>query len=105
MKRHICSSPIYDPDKEEDQPLAERLAPYSGVAVDDPKVYKEEGIYPGLGSYHIYHRIDGKLVGLGVCDITKSILNSQYFIYNPEFNFLSMGVIGAIHELEYMKLI
>ena len=76
MKRHICCSPIYDPNKEDDQFATERLSPYSSTTVDDGKVFKDEGIYPGNGSYHIYHRIDGQLVALGVCDITNSILNS-----------------------------
>ena len=52
-----------------------------------------------------YHRIDGRLVAVGNIDLSTTILNSQYFIYDPEFQFLCMGVIGAIHEIEYMKMI
>ena len=63
------------------------------------------GIYPGLGTFHYYHRIDGKLVAVGVNDITKTVLNSQYFIYDPDYSFLCLGVVGAIHEIEFMKMV
>ena len=51
----------------------------------------------------MYHKIDGKLVAIGECDITNSIMTSQYFIYDPDYSFLSFGVLGAIHEIEYMR--
>lgn len=53
----------------------------------------------------MYHRIDGKLVAVGLIDITNTILNSAYFIYDPDYSFLTLGVVGAIRELEYMRLI
>ena len=82
-------------------------APINFEKVDDGRVFNEEGdgIYPGKGSYHFYHRIDGRLVAVGNIDLSTTILNSQYFIYDPDFQFLCMGVIGAIHEIEYMKMI
>ena len=42
---------------------------------------------------------------MGVLDITNKILNSEYFIYDPEYKFLCPGVLGAVHELEYMRMI
>jgi arginine-tRNA-protein transferase len=53
----------------------------------------------------MYHRIDGKLVAVGVIDILDTIFHSAYYIYDPEYSFLSLGVIGAIREIEYMRLI
>ena len=44
-------------------------------------------------------------MALGNVDITKTCLNSQYFVYHPDFAFLSLGVLGAIHEIEFMKMI
>ena len=32
-------------------------------------------------------------------------MNSQYFIYDPDYSFLCLGVIGAIHEIEFMKMV
>lgn len=51
----------------------------------------------------MYHRIDGKLVGVGTLDLTKTICNSEYFLFDPDYKHLSLGVVGAIHELQYMK--
>ena len=68
--------------------------------------FKDEGVYPyAFGTYHFYHRIDGKLVAVGVVDITSRFFNSAYFIYDPDFMFLSLGVVGAIRELEYCNFI
>jgi arginyl-tRNA--protein-N-Asp/Glu arginylyltransferase len=53
----------------------------------------------------MYHRLDGKLVALGSLDFLQQHLNSGYFIYDPDFKFLNLGVIGALRELEYAKMI
>lgn len=53
----------------------------------------------------MYHRLDGKLVAVGVLDILNEYMNSAYFIYDPDYKHLNLGVIGAIRELEYMALI
>lgn len=76
LRRFVCSSPVFDPLNDEDLPLLARPAPYSFDKVDEPRTFKIEPIYPGQGSFHFYHRIDGKLVAMGVIDVTKSILNS-----------------------------
>ena len=51
----------------------------------------------------MYHRLDGRLVAIGVLDILENFMNSAYFIYDPEFKFLNLGVVGAIREIEYMN--
>ena len=68
--------------------------------------WQDEGIYPeAMGTYHMYHRIDGKLVAVGVLDICKRFMNSAYFLYDPDYMFLSLGVVGAIREMEYMNMV
>jgi arginyl-tRNA--protein-N-Asp/Glu arginylyltransferase len=62
-------------------------------------------VYPGLGAYHMYHRIDGKLVAVGVIDICNTLINSAYFTYDPDYKFLNFGIVGAIIEMEYLRLI
>jgi len=67
--------------------------------------FKDEGIYPEQkGTYHMYHRIDGRLAAVGVIDVLNTYLNSAYFVYDPEFTFLNMGVVGAIREIEFMNM-
>ena len=105
MKRHICSSPVYDPENPADSFIAKRPAPYTHEACDEGREFKDEGLYPGRGSFHFYHRIDGRLAAVGVVDITKTIMSSKYFIYHPDFSELCLGVVGAIHEIEFMKMV
>lgn len=76
LKRFFCSSPVYDPNNYEDVHILTKPAPYSYETIDEGREFKEEPPYPGPGSYHFYHRIDGKLVAVGNIDITKTILNS-----------------------------
>ena len=72
----------------------------------DHREFKDEGVFPETqGTYHMYHRLDGRLVAVGVLDILSVYMNSAYFIYDPEFKFLNLGVVGAIREIEYMNKI
>lgn len=105
IKGHLCGSPAFDPENPEDQEAANRSAPTKDEEIDKWKKYKDEPIYPGKGSWHLYHRIDGKLVAVGIVDLVNNCLNSQYFIYDPEYSFLCLGVVGAIHEVEYIKMV
>jgi arginyl-tRNA---protein transferase len=47
----------------------------------------------------MYHRLDGKLVAVGNLDLLQESLNSGYFIYDPDYKFLNLGVIGALREV------
>lgn len=53
----------------------------------------------------MYHRINSKLVAVGEFDLTNKRLASKYFIYDPDYKFLSLGVVGRIHEIEYCKML
>ena len=104
MKRFICSSPVYD--EQLDTEIAESSSPYTYHSLDDNRPFKDEGIFPQKkGTYHLYHRLDGKLVAVGVLDLLDSYVNSGYFIYDPDYKFLNLGVVGALRELEYIRLV
>jgi arginyl-tRNA--protein-N-Asp/Glu arginylyltransferase len=63
--------------------MASKHSLYSNEKLDKKlkRVFQDEGIYPAAqGSYHMYHRIDGILVAVGVIDITKRNLSSCYFV-------------------------
>ncbi len=53
----------------------------------------------------MYHRIDGKLVAVGIIDITHTVLNSAYFMYDPDYKFLNLGVVGALMEMQYINML
>mmetsp|Transcript_29179 Transcript_29179/g.21129 ORF Transcript_29179/g.21129 Transcript_29179/m.21129 type:complete len:121 (+) Transcript_29179:634-996(+) len=114
MTSFLCNSPIYDPVKDRDT-VGSHCSKYRPDKIDeDERVFQDEDVYPpastepkkgGYGTYHMYHRIDGKLVAVGVLTMTKTIINSDYFMYDPEYSFLHLGVMGAIREIEYIRLI
>ena len=55
------------------------------------------------GSYHHQYRLDGKLIAVGVVDFLPKCLSSVYTFYDPDFNFLSLGVYTALRELELTR--
>lgn len=105
---HLCNSPMFDPENIDDMLMAEEPAARKGTDIDKlaDRKFKDEGVLPGnrgKGAFHMYHKIDDKVVAIGVIDMTRKLLNSEYFIFDPKFKHLSLGVVGAIHELQYMK--
>ena len=70
---------------------------------DTYRVFKDEGVNPkAVGSYHLYHRIDGELMAVSVLDITPHTVSSVYLFYDPKFDFLYPGKVCAIREIEYL---
>ncbi len=84
-------------DKEESNQV-----PREGKNLDKNRVSKDEGVWPEyLGSYHMIHRLDGKIFAVGVLDYTEEVLSSVYLFYDPQYEFLSPGTFSAIREIEY----
>lgn len=97
----LTNSPLYDP---KDPKLRDRRPFKDASRLDGKRLIQDEGVYPKLfGTYHIQHRIDGKLVAINVWDITEKTLGSIYTFYDPDYSFLSLGHITAVREIEYMK--
>lgn len=62
----LCQSPLFDPKDSEE---AEK--PPAKTKPDQRRARKDEGVWPEyLGSYHMIHRIDGKVFAVGVLDYT-----------------------------------
>lgn len=101
LKSHICNSPVYHP--EYDTEFAYNHSKIDSGTLDESRTFKDEGVIVKFGSYHMYHRLDGKLVAVGNLDIMPQCLNSGYFLYDPDYRFLNLGVIGALKEIEYMR--
>lgn len=52
----------------------------------------------------MHHRIDGKLVGVGVLDILPSGVSSVYFFYDTDYEFLKLGTVSALKEIELIQM-
>ena len=104
LKRFLCNSPVYVPER--DFLMAQSPALIDCQKVDETfREFKDEGVFPGFGTWHMYHRIDGKIVAVSVIDILKETFVSCYCLYDPDCNFLSLGVLTAIREFEYMRFL
>ncbi|KAL0269342.1 UNVERIFIED_CONTAM: hypothetical protein PYX00_007111 [Menopon gallinae] len=55
------------------------------------------------GSYHQQYWLDGKLIAVGVVDILPKCVSSVYFLYDPEYLWLSLGTYGALREIEFVR--
>ena len=65
---------------------------------------KHPEIYPKkYGCYNLIHRIDGKIVAVGIVDILPTCLSSVYLYYDTDYQFLDLGVLTSILEIEYIK--
>ena len=72
--------------------------------MDEIRERKDEGLFPSsFGSYHMIHKIDGKIFMVGVIDLTETCLSSVYLYYDPQFEFLSPGTLSALREIEFIK--
>lgn len=47
--------------------------------------------------------LDKELIAVGVIDILPICVSSVYFFYNPQFEFLSLGVYSALREIELAR--
>ena len=65
---------------------------------------KHPEIYPKkYGCYNLIHRIDGKIVAVGIVDILPTYLSSVYLYYDTDYQFLDLGVVTAILEIEWAR--
>ena len=98
-ERFLCQSPLYDPKSELDCVL-----PHFERDLDELREVKDEGLFPAsFGSYHMIHKIDGKVFMVGVIDLTDTCLSSVYLYYDTKYEFLSPGTLSALREIEFVK--
>jgi arginine-tRNA-protein transferase len=51
------------------------------------------------GSFHQKYMLNGKLIALAVIDILPKCVSSVYFIYDPDYSFLSFGKYSVFREI------
>ena len=47
--------------------------------------------------------IAGKLLGVGICDVTPKSVSSVYFYFDPRESWRSVGTYSAIYEIQWAK--
>jgi len=98
MYQRYCKD-IHEKQKEDEDGYTNFLC-MQGLEVDR---MESGGKVLQLGCYHMKYYIDGKLIAIGVVDLTPKCLSSVYFFYEPEYKYLSLGVVGAVKEIEYIQ--
>lgn len=56
-----------------------------------------------FGSYHQLYRLDGKLIAIGILDVLPYCLSSIYFIYDPDYSFLNIGIVSSLMEIKWVQ--
>lgn len=46
------------------------------------------------------YELDGRLIAAGYLDRATTALSSVYFVFDPEFSHFSLGIFGALREIE-----
>lgn len=50
----------------------------------------------GYGSFHLQYYLNNQMIACSVIDILPSGISSVYFYYDPEYNFLKLGVYSVL---------
>ena len=70
------------------------------TSLEDFKLSFFSNILPSKQT-EFYH--ENKLIASGFIDISSEALSSVYFYYKTKFNYLNLGTLGALKEIEYAK--
>eukprot|EP00698_Gefionella_okellyi_P011309 TRINITY_DN2977_c0_g1_i2.p1 TRINITY_DN2977_c0_g1~~TRINITY_DN2977_c0_g1_i2.p1 ORF type:complete len:398 (+),score=35.95 TRINITY_DN2977_c0_g1_i2:55-1248(+) len=100
--RFLCAPPLPDRAVRRTAPTTTTTAPTtSAESASETPAMRVNSLR--LGGFHMEHRIDGRLFMVGVVDILPSCLSSVYLFYDPDFAFLSPGVVAALLEIEWVQ--
>ncbi len=81
---------------------APTMSDFAEFLYDSPLV-TESG---SSGTIEICHRDpSGRLLGVGICDVTPIGLSSVYFYFDPDVADRSVGTLGALYEIAYARSI
>lgn len=71
--------------------------------IDCPVPHDYSGTGPGYGNFHQHYILDGKIIAVGVITLIPDALVTEYFYYNPDYGFLTLGIYSAINEICFMN--
>ncbi len=109
----LTNAPIREPEDDETQGGWVEWPGYKGGRTKKkaPAFSSDAGSRPrmvpppprGFGSFHHQYRVDGRLVAVGVVDVLPKCLSSKYFFWEPSFAWASLGKLGALREIEWVR--
>jgi arginine-tRNA-protein transferase len=67
------------------------------------KEFRVSHFFVSCPSIQMEYFLGNKLVAVGFLDIGKQSLSSVYFIFDPDFSKRSLGIFGALFEIEYAQ--
>ena len=56
-----------------------------------------------IGTKEMDYFIDDKLVAVGILDMAKTSVSSNYFYFDPDYSDRSLGVLSTLKEIEFAK--
>lgn len=94
--------PSYD---EEKRLLLERFLEerHAGPMTADENATREAMFCSGVPSWEMTYRLDGRLVAVGIIDMTPNIVSSLYFYFDPDESRRSLGIFSMLTEIELAR--
>jgi len=54
-----------------------------------------------LGAYQQHYLLDGRIIAVGLIDMLPSRFISDYFFYDPDYSFLSLGTYSVLRYFQF----
>lgn len=55
------------------------------------------------GCFHIKHYLEDELIFVSIVDLLPDSYSLVYYFYEPKYKKYSLGVIGAMRDISYIK--
>lgn len=69
----------------------------------DPDRYREFMVESSVETVFLEYRLEGKLVGLSVCDLPEDGMSAVYTFFDPAYPKRSLGTYAILKQLEYVR--
>ena len=69
----------------------------------DPERYREFMVESSIETVFIEYRLDGKLVGLSVCDLPDDGMSAVYTFFDPDIPKRSLGSFAIMKQIDYVN--
>lgn len=93
---YLPSTPFDDHD-------ALSLDPNSTKDAAEYLLVKPPQLPTAFGTYHCNYYLDDKLIATGVLDVLPKCITTVYFFYDPDYDFLNLGIYSALVEISMIR--